>query len=333
MAKIFISYSRDSQDVVEELVQDLNDDGHETWFDQRLTGSQQWWDMILSEIRKCDIFVAALTPDSLESLACQRELKYADLLQKPLCPVLLDDEVRPEVLPHRLAELQWVDYCHRDKLAFKNLQRTIRGLPKAPPLPDPLPDPPAVPRSYLSTLRERIEIDSPLEFKDQAQLVFELRGSFRDGGAAKEITDLLRRLKRRDELFAKVARDIDELLGDINRGQRGSLSSKQHEPLRGSTSLVEAAPKLVMEDATKEEAEKIKAALEKAGAKVELKSNGTPQEVRENQVRGAGLDNNGVTASRTVNGELVMAVATELGSMDRTWYTPDIPVDKANNAR
>lgn len=86
-----------------------------------------------------------------------------------------------------------------------------------------MPDPPAVPISYLNTLRERIETDSPLEFKDQAQLVFELRGSFPDGGAAEEITDLLQRLGKRDELFA-----TDELLGDINRGQRGSLSSKGH---------------------------------------------------------------------------------------------------------
>jgi hypothetical protein len=193
VAKIFIRYSRESQDIVEELVQDLNDDGHETWFDQRLTGAggQKWWDKILSEIRTCDVFVAALTPDSLESEACRRELKYADLLQKPLCPVRLSDKVRPEALPHRLAELQWVDFRRQDKQAFKKLQQTIRGLPKAPPLPDPLPDKPPVPMSYLGTLRERIETDSPLELNDQVQLVFDLRRHFKDGGPAEEIIDLL----------------------------------------------------------------------------------------------------------------------------------------------
>jgi large subunit ribosomal protein L7/L12 len=41
--------------------------------------------------------------------------------------------------------------------------------------------------------------------------------------------------------------------------------------LKEAKDLVEAAPKPVKEGATKEEAEKIKAALEKAGAKVELK--------------------------------------------------------------
>jgi len=41
--------------------------------------------------------------------------------------------------------------------------------------------------------------------------------------------------------------------------------------LKEAKDLVEGAPKAVKESVTKEEAEKIKAALEKAGAKVELK--------------------------------------------------------------
>lgn len=41
--------------------------------------------------------------------------------------------------------------------------------------------------------------------------------------------------------------------------------------LKEAKELVEAAPKTIKEGATKEEAEKIKALLEKAGAKVELK--------------------------------------------------------------
>jgi hypothetical protein len=108
MAKIFISYSRASKDIVEELVQDLTSDDHEIWFDQHLTGGQKWWNNILSEIRNCEIFVAALTPDSLESRSCQREMKYAGDLQRTLLPVRLSSEVSPDSLPHGLSELQWV---------------------------------------------------------------------------------------------------------------------------------------------------------------------------------------------------------------------------------
>ncbi len=235
MAKIFISYSRVSKDVIEELVQDLTSDDHEIWFDQHLTGGQRWWDNILSEIRRCEIFVAALTPEFLESRACQRELKYALELQRTPLPVRLSDKLSPESLPPDLSELQWVDYSRPDKQALKSLQRTLRYLPKAPPLPDPLPDAPPVPISYLSSLRARIETDSQLQLQDQIELVFELRRQFRNGDPANEIMDLLQRLKRRDDLFVKVAHDIDHLRREIDSGLSGEGLGKP--PMRPGPAL------------------------------------------------------------------------------------------------
>ena len=149
--------------------------------------------------------------------ACQRELKYALELQRTPLPVRMSAKVSPESLPPDLSELQWVDYSRPDKQALKSLQRTLRYLPKAPPLPDPLPDAPAVPISYLSNLRSKIECDSQLQFQDQIQLVFEFRTQFRNGDFIKEILDLLQRLKKRDDLFAKVAQEIDYLIRDIGR--------------------------------------------------------------------------------------------------------------------
>lgn len=230
MAKIFISYDRASKDIVEHLVQDLRDDDHEIWFDQHLTGGQKWWDNILSEIRQCEIFVAALTAAFLESKPCQRELKYATDLQRNVLPVRLSDKVLPASLPPNLSELQWVDYCQRNIEALKSLQRTLRRLPKAPPLPDPLPDAPPAPISLISRLREKIDSDS-LTRQDQIQLVFELRQQFRSGDTAKEITDLLQRLKKRDDLFATVSQDIDDLLRDIDVSQpRNSPVDKPELP-------------------------------------------------------------------------------------------------------
>jgi hypothetical protein len=149
MAKIFISYDRASKDVVEQLVQDLTDDDVDIWFDQHLTGGQGWWNNILSEIRECEIFVAALTPDFLESKACQRELKYATDLQRILLPVRLSDKISADSLPSYLSELQWADYSLRSVDTFRSWQRALRRLPKAARLPDPLPDPPPVPLSPI----------------------------------------------------------------------------------------------------------------------------------------------------------------------------------------
>jgi hypothetical protein len=85
----------------------------------------------------------------------------------------------------------------------------------------------------LSTLRERIETDSPLEPKDQIHLVFELRHYVRESGPADEVIVFFERLKKRAELLANVSRDIDELLGEVNR-QRNA--SKEPKPLPLETS-------------------------------------------------------------------------------------------------
>jgi TIR domain len=226
MAKIFISYDRASKDIVEQLVEDLADDEHEIWFDQHLTGGQKWWDNILSEIRQCEILVAALTPAFLQSRACQRELNYAKDLRRIRLPVRLSEKVSPNSLPPDLSQLQWVDYSLRTVEAFRSLQRTLRHLPKAPPLPDPLPDAPPAPISHLSQLREKIDRES-LAPQDQIQLVFELRQQFRNGESANEIIDLLHRLKGHDDLYAKVDHEIDDLLPQIDGVLRGA---KPREP-------------------------------------------------------------------------------------------------------
>src|SRR5262249_48110289 len=148
------------------LVQDLRDDEHETWFDQKLEGGQPWWDTVLSEIRKSEIFVTALTPESLESQACQRELRYALDLKRPVLPIRLSAAVRPELLPSHTHDLKVVYYLEQDVQTLKGLHRAIKNLSRSPPLPDPLPEPPAVPVSYVVNLSRLIDSDSELD-KDQ----------------------------------------------------------------------------------------------------------------------------------------------------------------------
>jgi TIR domain len=53
MAKIFISYSRQSEAMAKSLVTDFESLGHDVWFDRELSGGQAWWDQILAMIRDC----------------------------------------------------------------------------------------------------------------------------------------------------------------------------------------------------------------------------------------------------------------------------------------
>src|SRR5262249_33023658 len=187
MAIVFISYDRAHQDVVKKLVQDFRDDEHETWFDQKLEGGQPWWDTVLSEIRKSEIFVTALTPESLESHPCRRELRYPLDQKRRVLPIRLPAAVRPEFLPSHTHKLQVVDYFEQDVQTLKSLQRPIKKLSKAPPLPDPPPEPPAVPVSYVVNLSNLNDSDSEINKDQQMKLAFEFSKHSHDGRRANKI--------------------------------------------------------------------------------------------------------------------------------------------------
>lgn len=182
-------------------------------------GGQTWWDQILAVIRECDVFLFALAPESLDSAACKREYKYASALGKTVLPVLVAHGVPVNLLPPELSRIQHVDYSRQDKRAAMNVLKALNGLPKAPPLPAPLPEPPSPPLSYLGGLMEQIEAAGELTFKEQAALVLKLNEGLDEVKHREEVCTLLTRLKKRDDLYARIGTEIDGLLASNARGQ------------------------------------------------------------------------------------------------------------------
>ncbi|HXM46253.1 MAG TPA: TIR domain-containing protein [Pyrinomonadaceae bacterium] len=218
MANVFISYNRKSRAIVESLEQDLAQLGETAWFDEDLSGGQSWWNAILGKIRGCDLFVFVLDPESLNSAACKSEYKYAADLGKPILPILVSDRVSAGLLPPALSQIQFVDYRVQNRKTALQLARAMTTIPPPPPLPDPLPAPPEVPISYLGKLTTLVDTEVDLTFEQQTNLVFQLKRGLNDPGMVQDTCTLLDRLRRRRELLATVAAEIDDLL-------RGAASS------------------------------------------------------------------------------------------------------------
>lgn len=68
------------------LISDLEATRHAVWADQELTGGDSWWQEILRQTRHCDVFVLALSNNSLRSKPCLAELDYARRLRIPVVP-------------------------------------------------------------------------------------------------------------------------------------------------------------------------------------------------------------------------------------------------------
>jgi len=212
MLNVFISYSRQSQSVVKTLVQDIEALGHKVWFDQELVGGHAWWEQVLAKIRECDIFVFALAPEALDSHACKLEYTYAFDLHKTILPILVADDVSINLLPPALSSIQHIDYRQQNRQSAFALVNALTNLPTPQPLPDPLPKSPEVPISYLGNLKNEIETTTTLSFQEQTALLLKLKEHLGEVKEFDDVINLLKRLRKRDDLFAKVAVEIDTLL-------------------------------------------------------------------------------------------------------------------------
>jgi len=206
---IFLSYSRRDADAAASLAVELDQFGQEVWLDKQLSGGQIWWDTILDQIRNCDCFVLAQSRASLESKACMSELEYAYSLGKPLLPVMVGDTPPDGLLKRYLAEAQRVDARDSSKITH-DLARALLSFPAAPPLPDPLPAPPPVPITYMDKLSTKLE-QPELNMSEQRNLLADIKAQLAPEREPEAAGELLRLMRRRHDLFASVAAEIDEL--------------------------------------------------------------------------------------------------------------------------
>jgi hypothetical protein len=218
--KIFISYSRFHLQAVEALAADLESTGHKVWYDRELkqTGGQSWWRHILKQVQECEIFIYALSMESVRSIPCHSEWQYALALSKHVVPVQVAD-VDMKHVPRELVELQIVDYfLERPDERLGILQASLNNLPDTPPLPDPLPEPPPAPIERIHKIAEMLVDPQPVSRETQLIILGDLRQYIREKKDLATVRMLLIELKERDEFLHKLADDIDELLQKIDNG-------------------------------------------------------------------------------------------------------------------
>jgi hypothetical protein len=219
MKNIFVSYSRSDENVTHGIVKDIQDLGYRAWFDRELTGGQNWWNRILEEIRKADIFFFILSPSSRSSTACKRELDYAVALNKLIIPIQVSNAVSTSLLPPALSKVQIVDYIQPDnKASGIRLARALSSISDSDfkPLPDPLPRPPEVPISYIADLSERIENRPELSRSEQSEFLLDIKKAIsHEDISVDDAVGLLANFRRRSDLYASIADEIDKLKSEI----------------------------------------------------------------------------------------------------------------------
>ncbi|MDT5013713.1 MAG: hypothetical protein QOH57_5330, partial [Mycobacterium sp.] len=214
MQKLFVSYARANKNHVDQLVEHLTMMGYETWVDVSLRGGQDWWKEILDRITESDAFITVVSEENLKSTACGREFDWAEILGKPVLPVLIDP-LPATALPRRISRRQIIDYsdaAQRDRAALR-LQGGLGTLHRAPALPQPLPPPPDAPLSYLTDLVDMVGTPAAITHEGQHQIVVQLEQALNaiDPEERRGARDILDRLSKRPDLYADVYRTITRL--------------------------------------------------------------------------------------------------------------------------
>jgi hypothetical protein len=232
MAKVFISYSSKNRELVKALAEDIEALGHAVWFDKELTGGHVWWDSILQAILYCEVFIFALSPESLNSEACSREYTYAFTLRKTILPVLISGTVSPNLLPPELSLVQFVDYRQRDNSSALRLGRAFTALPVSQALPNPLPVPPSAPVAPILGLREQVDNPQMLSFEQQSALLIKLKTELKDPVSESDARELLQRFRKRRDLMAAIGDELDSLLTQrLSSSSRDSLAQNRSVPI------------------------------------------------------------------------------------------------------
>ncbi|ADB73515.1 toll/interleukin-1 receptor domain-containing protein [Geodermatophilus obscurus] len=212
---LFVSYSRKDETAVQELVSDLERAHLSVWHDQELRGGDPWWQDILRRIRQCDVFLFLLSHRSLASKVCLAELSYARALGLPIVPVQVGPVGNLRVTP--VADMKVVDYQERTLAHAVELLNAIQqAASERGRLPEPLPEPPSVPFEYLLRLgtairAEQLTPDQQGDFIRQLREVLETED---DEGVRDDARELLRALRRRQDITHRNAQAVDRLLAD-----------------------------------------------------------------------------------------------------------------------
>jgi hypothetical protein len=211
--RAFLSYARADVDRVAAIERRLRQMDYEVWIDRELKGGQSWWDEILAQIRSCDVFLAIVSPASLDSKACARERRYASALGKPLLPVAI--AAASQAVPSELTRVQMVDYSTPGEDAAFTLVSALAATPPAPPLPEALPAEPEVPLSYLAAFVDMASDPEPLTRSQQLDILNDLEPGLRaaDLDEREGAWHVLALLEGRPDLYADTQRRIDRLRG------------------------------------------------------------------------------------------------------------------------
>ena len=115
---IFVSYAHKDADKVLPLIDELRKNGFSVWYDQGIEAGTEWPEYIAESIKNCGVFLACISPASMQSNNCRNEINFALSLKKECLTVYLEETKMTAGMQLQLGSLQAL---------FKNRHKTEKS--------------------------------------------------------------------------------------------------------------------------------------------------------------------------------------------------------------
>lgn len=122
---IFISYSHQDRDQVFPIIEHLQKNGYNIWFDEGINAGTEWPEVIAQQIIGCACFLGFISNQSVESTECRNEIYLASNEKKDIISVLLEETDLPAGLRMKLAAIQAIEkynYSNEGQFYIKLLE-------------------------------------------------------------------------------------------------------------------------------------------------------------------------------------------------------------------
>jgi len=116
---IFISYAHKDTEKVLPILETLCSRGYRIWYDDGITPGSEWPEDIAQHLNGCAMAIAFVSPNSMASVNCRREINFALSRQKPFLSVVLEPTEMPLGMELQLSAQQSVlRYNYRTEAQF-----------------------------------------------------------------------------------------------------------------------------------------------------------------------------------------------------------------------
>lgn len=119
MPQVFVSYSRKDKDFVRKLADAFASQNRNAWIDWKdIPLTAEWQKEILTNIEAAENLVFVISPDSVASLNCKREIGHALAYNKRILPIFFRP-VADDAIPEDLGKFQRIEFSVADNFDEK----------------------------------------------------------------------------------------------------------------------------------------------------------------------------------------------------------------------